>query len=418
MSIVTNVNNIADKLHQIHKEIKITIENKFGLGPAKYIFPYCMNDPNIILPFAYAVNVLKLSRPQRTSFPAIEVKFTGTLRPEQKILRKEALTVLSRRGSLIISAYTGFGKTSCAINLATNIGFITLIIVNKIILIKQWKDSILKFCPDAKVQCITPKSRISIPGTEFYIINAQNVEKMPRTFFQNVGLCIIDEAHLIMAETLFKCLLYVYPRYLIGLTATPYRPDGLNKLLDLYFGPDKIIRKLFRPHTVYKVHTKFKPPVEKTIQGRVNWGAILDAQAKNEDRNELIIRIIQSYPTRNFLVLIKRVVQGEYLLKRLRELNEHVTDLIGGNQEFDHSARILIGTCQKVGIGFDHSKLDTLMLATDIEEYFIQYLGRVFRTEEAEPVIFDLVDENKILQRHFSTREGIYLQHGGTIKNF
>ena len=39
MSIVTNVNNIADKLHQIHKEIKITIENKFGLGPAKYYFP-------------------------------------------------------------------------------------------------------------------------------------------------------------------------------------------------------------------------------------------------------------------------------------------------------------------------------------------------------------------------------------------
>ena len=158
--------------------------------------------------------------------------------------------------------------------------------------------------------------------------------------------------------------------------------------------------------------------MEKTVQGRVNWGAILDAQSKNEERNELIIRIIQSYPQRNFLVLIKRVVQGEYLLKRLQELNEHVTDLIGNNQEFDQSARILIGTCQKVGVGFDHSKLDTLLLATDIEEYFIQYLGRVFRTQESEPVIFDLVDENKILQKHFSTREGVYIQHGGTIKNF
>ena len=50
---------------------------------------------------------------------------------------KEALTTLSKKGSIMISCYTGFGKSCSAINLASQIGFKTLIIVNKIILMKQ-----------------------------------------------------------------------------------------------------------------------------------------------------------------------------------------------------------------------------------------------------------------------------------------
>ena len=229
---------------------------------------------------------------------------------------------------------------------------------------------------------------------------------------------VVHNCHMIMAETLSKCLQYVSPRYLIGLSATPYRPDGLDGLLDLYFGKNKIIRKLYREHIVYKVSTGFKPPVEKTMQGRINWGSILDAQANNEQRNNLIIKIIQKFNDRNFLVLVKRVDQGKYLSEKLNELGESVTDLIGSNQEFNKNARILIGTCQKVGVGFDHSKLNTLLLATDLEEYFVQYLGRVFRTKDGDPIIFDLVDNNSILNKHYNTRRSVYKEHGGTVKEF
>ena len=97
-------------------------------------------------------------------------------------------------------------------------------------------------------------------------------------------------------------------------------------------------------------------------------------------------------------------------------MNENVTSLLGSNQEFDKDARILIGTGQKVGTGFDHSKLNMLILAADIEEYFIQYLGRVFRTKDGIPIILDLVDNNKTLMRHFATRCKTYKKHGGTVR--
>jgi superfamily II DNA or RNA helicase len=256
------------------------------------------------------------------------------------------------------------------------------------------------------------------PGGDFYIINAQNIEKMSIGYFKDMGICLVDEIHMIMAEGLSKCMQRISPRYLIGLSATPYRPDGLDKLLELYFGEYKITRKLWRAHKVYRVDTGFIPPIERTLQGRLNWGAILDSQAQNVDRNNLIIRIIQQFSDRNFLVLVKRVSQGKYLSEKLASLGESVTDLIGSNQKFSTEARILIGTCQKVGVGFDHGKMDALLLATDIEEYFIQYLGRVFRREDVEPYIFDLVDNNGVLLKHFNTRKAVYKEHGGVVINY
>lgn len=316
----------------------------------------------------------------------------------------------------LLGDFTVTHNTICAVHMAAGIGFRTLIIVNKIVLMKQWEESILKFCPKAVVHRVTAKSPKK-PG-DFYIMNAQNVEKKGKDFFSDVGLVIVDEAHMIMAETLSRSLQHVYPRYLIGLTATPYRPDGLNILLQLYFGRHKIIRKLYRKHIVYKVDTGFIPKVERTLQGRVNWGSILDQQANCEARNELIINIIESHPDRNFLVLVKRISQGKYLIADLEKRGVSVTNLIGSNQEFESSARVLIGTCQKVGTGFDHPKLNTLILAADIQEYFIQYLGRIFRVKDSEPIVFDLVDSNGILRKHFATRQRVYREHGGVIKSW
>jgi superfamily II DNA or RNA helicase len=155
-----------------------------------------------------------------------------------------------------------------------------------------------------------------------------------------------------------------------------------------------------------------------TAQGRMNWGSVLDSQSKDEKRNMLIVNIIQHFKERNFLVLVKRVEQGDLLEKMLIEKGENVTSLVGKRQTFEVNSRILIGTCSKVGTGFDHPKLDTLLLAADVEEYFIQYLGRCMRTRDGIPVVFDLVDDNGVLKKHYNTRKKIYKQHGGIIKDF
>lgn len=316
----------------------------------------------------------------------------------------------------LLGDFTVTHNTATAINITSAIGFKTLVVVHRVNLIKQWAESIEKFCPEAKIQRLTTKS--TKKDADFYIVNAINVPKLGSDFFSDIGSLVVDEAHLIMAEKLSKCMQHIHPRYVIALTATPYRPDGLNILLELYFGSYKIIRELYRKHTVYKINTGFVPRIELTKNGRVNWNVILDEQANNIERNNIIFDIIEDFSDRVFMVLTKRISQAEYLLDKLEQKGEKVTSMIGSQQEFDKDARILIGTIGKIGVGFDHSKLNALILAGDVEEYFIQYLGRVFRTQEVEPIIFDIIDKNSILEKHFATRRQVYQKAGGVIKKY
>jgi superfamily II DNA or RNA helicase len=249
-------------------------------------------------------------------------------------------------------------------------------------------------------------------------MNAANVGKRGREFYQEIGFACIDELHLIMAESLSNSLQFLVPRYILGLSATPYRMDGLDPLINLYFGKRRIHRKLYRKHTVYQVNTNFTPEMEMASNGRVNWSSVIDSQATSAIRNEMIIRIVKHFKDRVFLILVKRIEQGEYLVNRLLEEKEDVTSLIGKQQEFDQSSRILVGTTGKTSCGFDHPRLDAMILAADIVQYFIQTLGRVMRREDVEPIIFDLVDNNGILLKHYKERRAVYLEHGGTITNF
>jgi superfamily II DNA or RNA helicase len=376
-----------------------------------------MEGDNIYLPFSFASNELSMERRERIDFPSMIVDFEGSLREEQEKIRKEAIKRMNGFGSVIISLYTGGGKTITSINLACHIKLKTLVVVNKVVLINQWEDSIKKFCPSATICKLIPKAKFN-EDADFFIINATNMDKKPRGYFDKIGLVIVDELHQIMAESLSNALFYVSPRYLIGLSATPYRTDGLDPLIYFYFGEHKIIRLLKREHTVYRVDTGFSPKIELTETGKVNWNVLINSQALEEDRNELIIRIVKQFSERNILIMSKRIEQSEYLYNRLVDEGESVTNLIGKKQEFDIESRFLVATVTKTGTGFDHPKMDCLILASDLESYFVQILGRVLRRPDIKPIVFDFVDDNPILEKHFRTRQAVYKDIGGKIINF
>ena len=88
----------------------------------------------------------------------------------------------------------------------------------------------------------------------------------------------------------------------------------------------------------------------------------------------------------------------------------------GDKQPSKEPKRVLIGTIQKVGTGFDAPYLNALIVASDLEAYFIQYLGRVFRKRDNVPVVYDLIDNDYILKKHWTTREETYIKHGGIIQ--
>ena len=296
MSIRIPVDILSDEQkNKIDNNLCITLKTTYGIfEKTKELYPYEIINDTVIVPFAFGTQVLGLKRPDRTLNALMNVEFTGDLRDEQKIVQAEAIQILNKVGSIIIGLHVGFGKTILSIKIACQIKLKTLVVVNKLVLIKQWENSISQFCPSAKIQKLTSKS-VFDDSADFYIMNAINIPKMSRTFFEKCKTLIVDESHCILAEKLSTLMLYIHPRYLIGLSATPERYDGLNVLFDIYFGSYKIVRVLQHKHTVYRVNTGFKPKIETMNNGKLNWNVVLESQSKDVNRNELIVSIVKKF---------------------------------------------------------------------------------------------------------------------------
>jgi superfamily II DNA or RNA helicase len=431
MSIIVTSDQVSEDLEsRIISEVivKKTEKPSFFKGAFSYkkndniVRPYRMSESGdkAYLPFRWAMdNIPNVSRIERSSLTPIQPKFTSELRSVQKEIKDDCLKHLNKRGCVLISLYPGAGKTCLSIYLASKIGLKTLIICHRLVLVEQWKKAIGRFILEPKVgfvnNSLSDKKLKKEQDNDFLLVNAQNVKKLGEDFFKGVGLVIIDEIHAIMAESLSECLYHISPRYMIGLSATPNRPDGLDKLLDFYFGEDtKIVRELQHQHIVYKIDTD----IEYEEDSKTQWSAMISSQCLNQGRNDLIVKIIQHFSDRTFLVLCKRVEQARYIADCLIEKKETVSVMTEDINDFDENSRVIVASIQKCGVGFSHDKLDALVMASDVEEYFIQYLARVMRTEEVKPIVFDIVDKHPSLKKHFAERKKVYLKAGGEIKNF
>lgn len=424
MALKVELSSLTEELAtSMEKDLIIDVlakpqKKNFRGGPQaqKFVEIFDRDETHAYIPFAYGKS--KKLKGIKGVYKTIDVPFVGELREHQKEVKSEAISLLNTYGTTIISCYPGFGKTLSGIYLASKIKLQTLIVINLLVLKDQWIESIHKFCPTATVSFLDPSKTPDFTA-DFLIVNAINVCKFGRENLSTVGMVIVDEVHLIMSEVLSQSLFYMCPRYLLGLSATPYRQDGMDILLTLFFTEHRIVRKMFRKHSVFRITSGITPEVEYDRNGKVNWNSIIDYLSNNVERNNKIVDVIRKNNTKNFLVLCKRVSQAKYIHDKLLEVGESVSLYVEKSTTFNKEARILVGTIKKLGVGFDHQKLDTLFAAVDLESYFIQYLGRIFRTPDGvEPVVFDILDDNSILKRHYKTREKVYKETGGTIKEY
>lgn len=427
MSCIVDLNEISNKTRlQLSKDLEITPkETQYGKKESVLCFDTFEEDENhyALLPFSYTHKNLR--EELDISFPNEHIEyprssgytFDGKLNDIQTEIKDETYKILNKTRGILISLYCGGGKTFYTIFLCSQLQYKTCVLVHRVNLIDQWEYSINKACPNAVVQVLEGKTSID-PEADFYIMNVANVSKRNMNDFNHIGLLAVDESHTICTENLSKSLFYFKPKYIIGLTATPDRTDGMGKILDLYFGENRIVRKLFRPFNVYVYNTGFKPVSTQNAQGRLDWNKTLESQAQDDDRNNSIVNVIRYFKTRNFLVLCKRVDQANILCKKLKDYGEDVDIFVNTSRKFNRDSRILLSSYSKTGVGFDHAKLDALIIAGDVMEGIEQYVGRVFRREDVTPIVFDFLDKMHTMFKHFMGRRQFYTSIGGDIKQF
>ena len=324
---------------------------------------------------------------------------------------------LDKNHRFLLGDFTVTHNTVLAIYLSCKIKLKTIIICHRLILIDQWRQTLLKTCgTNTKIQILTSKSKLDLEA-DFYIINVTNIIKRDINDFKHIGCGIIDEIHTQCTEKYSKAFNYLFPKYLIGLTATPVRSDGKDRIIELFCGPNIIYKPLKALFNVYLYHTNFTTKPAKTENGDLDWNSVLSAQSISKNRNELLIDIIRYFRDRTILIACKRKDQVDILVKGLKKYNEDVDSFMGSDTIVNYDCRILITTYSKGTVGFDHPKLDMLLIAGDAEDNFIQCLGRVFRREWHFPIIVDPIDSFRPLKKHADTRCNVYKESGGEVKN-
>lgn len=412
-------------------------ETKFGVGEEIECYSLFSKDeePMISIPLYYfnknrksILDESSTSDDDDCIWPShSEYKFTGKIRDAQKEIRDQSFSKLNKRGTLLLSLCTGGGKTVIGIYLMYKIGLKCCVLVHRRFLIEQWKERLSQFAPDAKIQIIHAKTKLD-ESADVYIMNIDNVHKKDYSFFSSIGTLIVDEAHLSCSPGRAKSYTRFSPKYLICLTATPdERSDNSDiQLFDMYVGKKNVVFKgLHRDHIVFRYNTGYCPKISYNRMGKLDWNDILNQQATNEKRNRSIIEVINKFSDINFIVLCKRIVQANYLHDSLKDAGQSVDIYTGEQKYFNFDTRVLVSSFSKCGTGFDWNPRSSsgealdmgLIIASDVEAYFMQYLGRVFRSDKS-PVIIDFVDKFGVMIKHWKTRCGVYENAGGKVMDY
>ena len=176
----------------------------------------------------------------------INIKFVGNMRDYQTLIVDSYLNYIDYsnpeslaigKGGGLIEVGCGRGKTVMALKIIETIKKKTLIIVHKEFLKNQWIERINEFLPDAKIGIVQGQV-IDIDEKDIVIAMLQSLSQKdyPAEIFNDFGLTIIDEGHHISSECFSKALQKNVTPYLLGISATMERKDGLSWVFKAFLG--------------------------------------------------------------------------------------------------------------------------------------------------------------------------------------
>ena len=362
-----------------------------------------------------------------------KLNFLGTLRKDQS----KAVNAMSKHSVGVLHAPTAFGKTVVAIGIIVKRKTNTLILTHSLQLLEQWQERLKSFLRDTDIGSIgggkrKPSGQIDI-ATYQSLINKKDNSVDP--IIQQYGQIIIDECHHISAPRYEMLLNEVHSKYVLGLTATPDRQDGHQKIIFMLAGPIRhkvksnhaekfeqqvIVTKLYSTPSVNLFNAEQRPRITDVYR----W---LTEDNKRTQRivSDVIAKISEG---KHPLVLTERREHAEQVYNLLIENNIHTVILRGAmrakerkaaNEQLS-SAQVIVATGKYVGEGFDLPKLDTLFLALPIawKGSLVQYAGRIHRESEGKDLvtIYDYVDSSiPMLERMFNKRKKGYKAMGYQI---
>lgn len=370
---------------------------------------------------------------ERFAGDGLDVAFVGTLRHDQEA----AVAAMLHHDAGVLCAPTAFGKTVTAAAMIARRGTNTLVLVHRTQLLKQWQERLQSFLGVGKGVIGTIGGGKARPTGKIDIAVMQSLSRQGEvnTLVENYGQIIVDECHHVGAVSFDAILRRAKAKYVLGLTATPFRRDGQQPIIFMQCGPIRYTaaKPAGTPHDLEVVpHSLYKRidlPLETGIQ------SVFRHLANDSERTAAIAAEIESAFNlgRKVLVLTERTEHLDAILAALKGKMPSPFVMHGRMSKTQRSAlitkldalspdapRVLLATGKLVGEGFDHPPLDTLVLAMPVswKGTLQQYAGRLHREHatKTDVRIVDFVDaDHPALRRMWEKRQRGYRAMGYRI---
>ena len=359
----------------------------------------------------------KLPEPEK-----IGLQFAGDLRDYQKKI-VGAFMEKSPDGGGLLEIPCGRGKTVMALKILAELGVKTLVIVHKGFLLNQWIERIEQFLPGARVGRIQGQV-MDIEDKDIVIgmLQSLSMKDYPDTMFESFGLTIVDEVHHIAAEVFVRSLFKIVTKYMLGLSATMQRKDGLSKVFKMFLGDVIYKEKPNMDHNVLVRAIEFQSNDEDfneivyDYRGNPQYSTMISKLCGFYDRSNFILKVLKETfladTNQQIIILAHNKNLLTYLYKAIDE-DDYATVgyYVGGMKEKalkeSEGKNIIIATYSMASEALDIKTLTTLLMATPKTDV-VQSVGRILRTKHSQPVVIDIVDKHELFQRQWAKRKAYY----------
>lgn len=408
--VIQKKDHSFSELQSIKAKLTVSPFQSFQSFPEK--FPMFQETEQVLrIPRFYGVKTFGI--PRINKIPkgvSIDITFLGSLKEElhQHTAVQKTMEQLQTSGGALLSLPTGYGKTSCALYIACQLKVKTLIIVHKSVLMDQWIERIKQFIPEASIGVIK-QNKVDVHGKDIVIGMLQSISLKEYNLEQyHFGFVIIDETHHICSKLFSQSMFRICPHYILGLSATPQRKDGLTKVLYWFLNDiSYYIERSSSTNCSVEIH-KFPFETEE-----VNLTRIVTELTLHEERNEYIISKVKAFQSehRNILVLSDRRNHCELLQKEIPQSGLYLGGMKKADLDYNEKhCQVLLATYSLAAEGLDIPRLDTLVLATPKGDV-VQACGRILREtpgKQNDPYILDIADDLPVLQKMFQKRKRFY----------
>lgn len=405
----------------------------------RFLVYYEINGNELILPFGCLTDlfsIYSLDKFENRIVLGNRVTYKSNIQLfdyQEEVCKK---AVLRKNGIIVMPA--GSGKTQTALEIIAKLGLKTLWITHTIDLLNQSYDRAKSNFEDVSLGKIV-NGKINI-GTHITFATVQTLKSIDLQEYTDTWDCIIvDECHRVCgtpakAGMFYKVISKLVARFKYGLTATPYRNiKGTERAMFCLLG--KTIIELEKdvigdrtiPATIIKVKTNFSeiPDECQETDGTIKYAQLTTSLAKNEDRNDIILTILNKCKNNYTLVLTDRISQMKYLKNKLgygniidgktkKDVREKAIQDVREGKE-----KVLFATYGLAKEGLDIPRLDRLILASPHRDKatIIQSVGRIERKFENKksPICYDLVDDLQYFQGMYKSRKSYYKKNNNKI---